>query len=152
VQALGRDGRATNKLWTSAATAPQRAPTVIVIDANQKVRELVVHTLLRHGFRVPTVNDYASGLAQAEAGAADVVLLDPMPLSWEAGLAVCRQIRQRSKTPVLLLTSSCLDQDICHALAAGAADVICKPFSPQDLVMRVAAVVNQPGSAAARRG
>jgi DNA-binding response OmpR family regulator len=129
--------------------ASQRAPTVVVIGGDEEVRELVVGSLKRYGFCARVVADSMTWLAQADAGAADAVLIDP--LSWEVGLGLSRQILERSKAPVLLLTSSCMDDEVSYALAAGASDVICKPFSPRDLVMRVSAVVKQHHSASSRQ-
>jgi DNA-binding response OmpR family regulator len=113
-----------------------------VIDPNEYVGELIAHTLRSHGYRV-TIASRACALAYVEADSADVVLLDPTASSWEDGLALCRDIRACSGAPVLLVTSRCLPEDLDHALAAGAAGIVCKPFSPMELVRRVAAVVSR---------
>jgi DNA-binding response OmpR family regulator len=111
---------------------------VVVIDPDERVGELIAHALRGHGYIVVTTT---SGKPRVPTDAG-VVLLDPTVLSWEQGLQLCREIRARLDVPVLLVTSCCLAEDVDEALAAGAADVICKPFSPLALVARVGAVLS----------
>jgi DNA-binding response OmpR family regulator len=123
-----------------------------VIDPNQCVGELLAQTLHSHGYVVTLVTEYPPWFACAEPAQAEVVLLDPLLPSWEQGLAVCREIRERSGVPVLLVTSRYLEDDIREALVAGAAGVICKPFSPMELVARLEAVLSQRCAPAACGG
>jgi DNA-binding response OmpR family regulator len=115
---------------------------VVVIDPNDRVAELIAHALRRHGYMVTTTDLRPRALTDADSEAVDLVLLDPTASSWEQGLQLCRDLRARSHIPVVLVTSRCLTEEIDQALAAGAADVICKPFSPLELVARVGFILN----------
>ena len=114
-----------------------------MLDPNACVGELLARILRDHGYAVTLVSDWARWLAHVQVPEADVVLLDPMWPTWEKGLALCRYLRDSSGVPVLLVTSRCMDEDICQGLAAGAIEVICKPFSPKHLVARLDAIASQ---------
>jgi DNA-binding response OmpR family regulator len=121
----------------SRSDPPGEKPRALVIDPNAAVGELLARTLRGHGYEVTQVTHWPGWSALGEPGRADVVVVEPMLPSWAQGLALCRAIREGSHIPVVFVTSRCLEDDISQALAAGAADVICKPFSPTNLVARV---------------
>ena len=120
--------------------SPDLRPSVLVVDPDQEVGELLVHALRRHRYRVRFAMDEAHALAHCKESL-DLVLLEPMLLPWADGLALCRRLRRRSRAPVILLTSRTLDADVRAGLAAGATDVIGKPFSPREVLDRLEAVL-----------
>jgi DNA-binding response OmpR family regulator len=115
---------------------------VLVIDAHEDVGELLARTLRSRGYVVAHVAHPPAWKSLD----ADVILLDPLLPQWEHGLALCRQLREWSRIPILLVTTRCQDDDVREALGAGAVEVICKPFSPNELVGRLAAVLGEHGS------
>jgi DNA-binding response OmpR family regulator len=114
---------------------------VLVIDPNEHVGDLVAHALRSNGYLVAKAARRSHVLTGGDSDRADLVILDPTASSWEHGLRLCREIRARQHVPVVLVTSHCLPEEVDEALAAGAADVVCKPFSPSALVARVGAVL-----------
>jgi DNA-binding response OmpR family regulator len=117
--------------------------TVLVVDDDQDIRELVTWKLEASGFTVLGEPDGEAGLAAALEVGPDLVLLDWM-MPRMSGLEVCRALRDDPATaqvPVILLTAKAQEADIQRGFAAGADDYIVKPFSPRELVSRVDAVL-----------
>lgn len=117
--------------------------TVLVVDDDQDIRELVSWKLEASGFQVLGEADGEAGLAAALEVRPDLVLLDWM-MPRLTGLEVCRSLREDAATahvPVILLTAKAQEADIQRGFAAGADDYIVKPFSPRELVSRVDAVL-----------
>ncbi|MBV9081161.1 MAG: response regulator transcription factor [Acidobacteriaceae bacterium] len=100
------------------------------------------------GVALTVEHDAESGLTRAVAGAHDVVLLDVM-LPKLDGFEVLRQIRRRSTVPVIMLTARTEHQDRITGLNAGADDYLPKPFSPDELLARIQAVLRRVGRASA---
>ena len=117
--------------------------TVLVVDDDQDIRELVTWKLEAAGFTVHGEPDGEAGLAAALEVRPDLVLLDWM-MPRLSGLEVCRALRDDPTTaqvPVILLTAKAQEADIQRGFAAGADDYIVKPFSSRELVSRVDAVL-----------
>ena len=117
--------------------------TVLVVDDDQDIRELVSWKLQAAGFEVIGEADGEAGLAAALALRPDLVLLDWM-MPRLSGLEVCRALRDEPATsgvPVIMLTAKAQEGDVQRGFAAGADDYIVKPFSPRELVSRVDAVL-----------
>ena len=120
------------------------ARTVLVVDDEPTVRDVVGQYLARDGFRVVTTGDgrEVSGLVERESP--HLVVLDVM-LPGIGGLELCRAIRARWPIPVILLTARSEESDRIVGLELGADDYVTKPFSPRELVARVRAVLRRGG-------
>ncbi len=123
-------------------------PRILVADDDPHLREVVVFALQRAGFDVREVSDGRG----AVAGFADVdlVVLDIVMPEMD-GIEACRQIRMRSRVPIVFLSSRDEEFDRVLGLELGADDYLTKPFSPRELVARVRAVLRRaaPPEAAA---
>ncbi len=112
---------------------------VLVVEDDDGIAEPLVEGLLREGFEVSRV---ATGGAALDAATPDVVLLD-LALPDLDGYAVCRQLRARSKVPILMLTARGAEMDRVIGLELGADDYIVKPFGFRELVARMRAVLRR---------
>ena len=116
--------------------------TVLVVDDDRKIVQLVRTYLERDGHRVVAANDGRQALDVFEAERPDLVVLDLM-LPEMDGYAVCRRIRATADTPILMLTARSSVPDRIHGLLQGADDYLPKPFSPAELAARVRAILRR---------
>lgn len=116
--------------------------TVLVVDDEPIVREVVERYLRQDGFQVAVAADGPEALRRFASARPDLVLLDLM-LPGMDGLEVCRRIRIESNVPVVMLTAKRDETDTIIGLGVGADDYIAKPFSPRELVARVKAVLRR---------
>jgi DNA-binding response OmpR family regulator len=116
--------------------------TVLVVDDEPTLREVVVRYLEREGYHalVAADGDEAESILRNEAP--DLVILDLM-LPGTDGLEICRQIRAHSSLPVIMLTARGEETDRIVGLELGADDYVTKPFSPRELVARVRTVLRR---------
>ena len=117
--------------------------TVLVVDDEQGLVELVANYLTRDGFSVLRAYDGQTAIETARRESPDVVVLDVMLPVWD-GLEVCRQLRQFSDAYVVMLTARTEEIDKIVGLAVGADDYMTKPFSPRELVARIRALLRRP--------
>lgn len=117
--------------------------TVLVVDDEASLVELVAGYLAREGYAVLTAADGPAALALVRERRPDLVVLDLL-LPGLDGLEVCRQLRQFSDAYVLMLTAKAEEIDTLVGLAVGADDYVTKPFSPRELVARVGALLRRP--------
>lgn len=121
----------------------QRAmTTILVIDDDPTVREVVSRYLSRDGHQVKECSNGADGLAAALTEEPDLVVLDLMMPGMD-GLTVCRELRKQSAVPVIMLTALGEESDRVVGLEYGADDYVAKPFSPRELALRVAGVLRR---------
>jgi two-component system, OmpR family, response regulator ResD len=122
--------------------------SVLVIDDERTIGEVVCRYLDRAGYETSVALDGASALQKVDEQAPDLVVLDLM-LPGIAGLEVMRRIRarDRSRTAIILLTAKGEETDRIIGLRLGADDYVVKPFSPAELVARVDAVLRRVDSA-----
>jgi two-component system, OmpR family, response regulator ResD len=122
--------------------------SVLVIDDERTIGEVVCRYLDRAGYETSVALDGASALQKVDEQAPDLVVLDLM-LPGIAGLEVMRRIRarDRSRTAIILLTAKGEETDRITGLRLGADDYVVKPFSPAELVARVDAVLRRVDSA-----
>lgn len=118
--------------------------SVLVVDDEREITELIQLFLEREGFAVLTAGDGAEAIRLAEASAPDLILLD-VSLGQPDGIEVCRTLRRGScaNVPILFLSCKSEDADIILGLAEGGDDYITKPFSPGQLVARVQAHIRR---------
>jgi DNA-binding response OmpR family regulator len=116
--------------------------TVLVVDDEPIVREVVVRYLEREGYRTLESADGGAARELIERERPDLVVLDVM-LPGTDGLALCRWIRGRSDLPVIMLTARGEEADRIVGLELGADDYVTKPFSPRELAARVRTVLRR---------
>ncbi len=121
-------------------------PTILIIDDEQNIQNLVEAYLLAEGYTVHLAADGHTGLDTFRQIQPDLVILDIM-LPGLNGLDVLRQIRQESDVYVLMLTAKSEEPDRVIGLTLGADDYLTKPFSPRELVARVKAILKRNRSA-----
>ncbi len=117
---------------------------VLVVDDDPTVREVVVSYLRASGHEVDEAADGEHALKLARGQIVDLIVLDLM-LPGIDGLEVCRQIRQSSDVPIIMLTALGGELDRVAGLKKGADDYVTKPFSPRELVLRVDSVLRRVG-------
>ncbi len=123
--------------------------TVLVVDDEPLIREVVVRYLEREGYRAVEAGDGETAKAMVQRHNPDLVVLDVM-LPGIDGLEVCRWIRTQSDTPVILLTARGEETDRIVGLELGADDYVVKPFSPRELAVRVRNVLKRSGASPSR--
>jgi DNA-binding response OmpR family regulator len=116
--------------------------TVLVVDDEPIVREVVVRYLQHEGYTTLEADDGDKARIVLEAGRPDLVVLDVM-LPGTDGLELCRWIRAKSELPVILLTARGEEADRIVGLELGADDYVTKPFSPRELAARVRTVLRR---------
>ena len=120
-------------------------PTLLVVEDDPDIVELLRYNLEREGFRVLLAADGERGLADAQRLQPDLVVLDLM-LPGLDGLEVCRRLRASEatrSTPVLMLTAKGEESDVVIGLEMGADDYLTKPFSPRECLARVRALLRR---------
>jgi DNA-binding response OmpR family regulator len=118
------------------------AITVLVVEDEYKLRELIRSYLEREGLVVLSTGSGAEALSFAERSPVDVVVLD-LGLPDVPGEEVARELRARSDVPIVMLTAKSEERDRIAGLELGADDYVTKPFSPRELVLRVQAVLRR---------
>jgi DNA-binding response OmpR family regulator len=119
-----------------------RAKRILVVDDDVNVRDVVRRYLEHAGYQVELAGNGEQALSIAATAEPDLVVLDLM-LPGVSGLEVCRLLRQRGQVPVVMLTARGEEDDRITGLQLGADDYIAKPFSPRELVLRVASVLRR---------
>jgi two-component system, OmpR family, response regulator ResD len=117
-------------------------PTILIVDDEPMVRDVLTRYLEHEGFTVRTAEDGPEALELAASAAPDLVVLDLM-LPGLDGLEVLRRLRERGPTPVVLLTAKGGEIDRVVGLELGADDYVAKPFSPREVTARVRAVLRR---------
>ena len=117
--------------------------TVLVVDDEPMVRDVVTRYLERDGHRVVAAADGESARGLIERETLSIVLLDVMLPGRTDGLELCRWIRSTSDLPVILLTARVEETDRIVGLELGADDYVTKPFSPRELATRVKTVLRR---------
>lgn len=117
-------------------------PTILVVDDEPSIREVVSIYLGRAGYRVLVAEDGQTALDILEREPPDLVVLDLM-LPQVDGLEITRRLRAAGETPIIMLTARREETDRVLGLEMGADDYVVKPFSPRELVSRVKAVLRR---------
>lgn len=122
---------------------------VLLVEDDDVIREATQLALERNGFTVDVAADGLTGLDTFRERQPDVALLDIM-LPGMNGVSLCRQIREESQTPVIMMSARADPVDVVLGLEAGADDYVTKPFDSTVLVARIRAVVRRMSRADAR--
>lgn len=121
------------------------AATILVVEDEDSFVDALTIGLAREGFRVQVARDGAQALELFDAVRPDLVLLDVM-LPKVSGLDVCREIRSRSKVPIIMVTAKGSEIDTVVGLEVGADDYVSKPYRLRELVARMRAALRRaPG-------
>ena len=121
------------------------ADTVLIVDDEQDVLDLLVYNLQKGGYKTNCARDGAAALQKARDETPALIILDLM-LPQLDGTEVCRQLRADSKTahiPIIMLTAKAEEVDRVVGLELGADDYVTKPFSPREMVLRVKTVLRR---------
>src|SRR5437660_3811207 len=121
------------------AVAPKR---VLVVEDEDAIRQTLRYNLSREGYAVSEANTGPTALSAARRERPDLILLDLM-LPEMSGLEVCRVLRQELGTPILMLTAKGTELDKVVGLQVGADDYVTKPFSLNELMARVSALLRR---------
>ncbi len=125
-------------------------PRVLIIEDEESIGEALEYQLGREGYDVERAVDGFEGLQRFTIEGADLVLLDLM-LPGMSGEEVCKEIRHKSRVPIIMLTAKDAEIDKVVGLELGADDYVTKPFSTRELIARVKAVLRRGTEAAASR-
>lgn len=117
---------------------------ILIVEDEESFSDPLSYLLEKEGFEVAVAADGNDALGVFERDGADLILLDLM-LPGMSGTEVCRQVRQRSNVPVIMLTAKDSEIDKVVGLELGADDYVTKPYSSRELVARVRAVLRRQG-------
>ncbi|MGH6957549.1 MAG: response regulator [Caulobacteraceae bacterium] len=133
---------------TLARAQDADARHLLVVDDDDRIRDLIKEYLARAGFRVSAASEAAVARRLVEQLAFDLLVLDVM-MPGEDGFAFARWLRARpgemGRTPMLILTARGLPDDRIEGLGLGADDYLAKPFEPKELVLRIEAILRRVG-------
>ncbi|GAB3345777.1 response regulator transcription factor [Micromonospora halotolerans] len=124
---------------------------VLVVEDEESFSDALSYMLRKEGFEVSVAATGPSALTEFDRTGADIVLLDLM-LPEMSGTEVCRQLRQRSHVPIIMVTARDSEIDKVVGLEIGADDYVTKPYSPRELVARIRAVLRRQSADATESG
>ncbi|HEU5222349.1 MAG TPA: response regulator transcription factor [Candidatus Lumbricidophila sp.] len=116
--------------------------SILLVEDESALSEPLAFLLEREGYEVTVAADGQQAVSVFDRGAFDLVLLDLM-LPGLAGTEVCRELRQRSQVPIIMLTAKDSEVDIVVGLELGADDYVTKPYSTRELLARIRAVLRR---------
>jgi two-component system phosphate regulon response regulator OmpR len=115
---------------------PDNATHILVVDDDQRIRDLLAQYLFQNGFRVTTAPDAATARATMTGLVFDVVILDVM-MPGENGLSLARDLKSTSNVPICMLTARAEPEERIEGLEVGVDDYVAKPFEPRELLLRL---------------
>jgi len=132
-------------------TVPLASYSILVVEDNKDIRDLVAHILKSSGFQVTTATESTGALVEIDRHKPDLVLLDVM-LPGISGLDLLRKIRSSEsevvrQIAVIMMSAKSQHSDVAAGMALGATDYVVKPFRPAELMERITAVVARRASA-----
>ncbi len=124
---------------------------IMVVDDHPEIRDSLAKYLSQHEYRTSKAGDAAEARKIIASSAIDLVVLDIM-MPGEDGLSLCRDLRQSSEIPIILLTAVADDTDRVIGLEMGADDYVTKPFNPRELLARIKTVLRRTHSLPPKSG
>ena len=115
---------------------------ILVVDDDDRIRELVKEYLTENQFLVTTAKDAQDAKKKIEIVKFDILILDIM-MPGESGLSLTKEIKQNNPTPIILLTAKGEVKDRIEGLELGADDYLGKPFEPKELLLRIKNILNK---------
>ncbi len=128
--------------WTVSGSQEEAVPQLLIADDNRQVVSILEEYATQAGFEVARAYDGPAALRLARRRGFDIILLDVMMPGLD-GFEVCRQLRQTSDVPIIMVTARSEDYERIMGLDVGADDYIVKPFSPGEVMARVRAVLRR---------
>jgi two-component system KDP operon response regulator KdpE len=119
------------------------ASKVLIVDDEPQARRVLRTALISHGFEVSDARNGEEALDNLRHEAPDVILLD-LKMPGIGGLQTCREIRERSEVPIIVVSGKKMEQEKVEALECGADDYVTKPAGIEELVARIHAVTRRP--------
>lgn len=116
--------------------------TLIVVDDDHEIRELLADYLGRHGYRALVAEDAEALHRLLSRETPDLLIVDIM-MPGDDGFTICREVRRTSEVPIIMLTASADETDRILGLELGADDYLGKPFNPRELLARIKAVLRR---------
>jgi len=121
----------------------KRSISILVVEDEEAIRSGLIDVFVFHGYDVDSADNGPEGLEKALTGKFDLILLDIM-LPGMDGFEICNAIRAKDRNqPIIMLTAKTSDEEIIQGLKLGADDYVAKPFSIQQLVLRIEAVLRR---------
>lgn len=120
----------------------QGSPHILVVDDHSEIRDLLKRFLEQHGMRVSCARDGKEMKRLLDEREFDLLVLDLM-MPGEDGLTLCRELRVKSRLPIIMLTAMGEETDRIIGLEMGADDYLAKPFNPRELLARIQAMVRR---------
>lgn len=117
---------------------------ILVVDDEAKIREIIKKYALFEGYRVSEAANGMEAIDLCRTEPFDLIIMDVMMPELD-GFSACREIRKYSRTPILMLSARGEEYDRIHGFELGIDDYVVKPFSPKELMMRVAAIIKRSG-------
>jgi two-component system phosphate regulon response regulator OmpR len=121
---------------TAPAAVADDAPHILVVDDDQRIRDLLGNFLRNNGYRITTAEDAAGARSSMRNLAFDLIILDVM-MPGEDGLSLAKDLRGSSQIPIIMLTARADAEDRISGLEAGVDDYLPKPFDPRELLLRL---------------
>ncbi len=132
------------RVWNSGKDMARRR-RILIVEDEKAIAVGLTDVFIFHGFDVTTIDNGEAGLKAALTLEYDLLLLDVM-LPVVDGFSICNKVREKDREqPIIMLTAKTSDEDIIQGLTLGADDYVAKPFSIQELVLRVEAVLKRSG-------
>ncbi len=115
---------------------------ILVVDDDDKIRELIKEYLIKNNFLVTTAKDAFDAKKKLEIVKFDILILDIM-MPGESGLSLTKEVKKNYPTPIILLTAKSEIHDRIKGLELGADDYLGKPFEPKELILRIKNILNK---------
>src|ERR1700712_2486051 len=125
----------------------EKTPHVLIVDDNKEIRDLLARYFAKNGMRVDVASGGAEMRQQMRTGSFDLIVF-AIIIPGEDGRTLCRQLRQSSDIPIVLLTAVSEETDRIVGLELGADDYLTKPFNPRELLARIRAILRRAAGSA----
>ncbi len=130
---------------------PDDAPHILVVDDDERIRDLLASYLLENGFRVTQAENGAAARSRLEGLAFDCIVLDVM-MPGESGFDIAESLRKSSDVPILMLTARSEAEHRVRGLELGVDDYVAKPFEPRELLLRLQNILRRRASPKTKDG
>jgi len=133
------------------AAMPDDAPHILVVDDDERIRDLLSSYLVSNGFRVTQAEDGAAALSRLQGLAFDCIILDVM-MPGDSGFVIAEEMRKTLDVPILMLTAQTEPEHRVKGLELGVDDYMAKPFEPRELVLRLQNILRRRSSLKGKEG
>ena len=127
---------------TGEGAVTDNAPHILVVDDDQRIRDLLARYLQENGYRITTADNAASARATMRGLAFDLIVLDIM-MPGESGIELAQALRAELDVPILMLSARTEPDQRIEGLETGADDYLAKPFEPRELLLRLRNILSR---------